>query len=187
MDNEFPSEAVQLASAQKELARLKHGAVNAGFIQVSKMYIAEMTDLAQRAPSAHTVLWTLVQQMNKLNAVMIGQDSLCKLTKLSPATVKRAVALLREQQWLEVLKVGTANAYRVNSDVFWQDRADGRWASFSANVIVNFDEQDERTKTFPKVTTRHFPFVEADDATLFLNQGKILEQPELNFENQDAK
>lgn len=177
MVDENPSTEVQLASAQKELARLKQGAINAGFIQVSKMYIAEMTDLAQRAPSAHTVLWTLVQQMNKLNAVMISQDSLCKLTKLSSATVKRAVSLLREQQWLEVLKIGTANVYRVNSDVFWQDRADGRWASFHANVVLNFEEQDELTKTQPRVRTRHLPLVEADDAVM----PRV--QPELNFHN----
>lgn len=162
IEKEIPVE-VQLHSAQRELTRMKNGAVNAGFIQVSKVYIDEMNDLAQHAQSAHRVLWTLIKEMNKQNAVMISQDSLCKLTKLSSATVKRAVALLREQQWLEVLKMGTANIYRVNSNVVWQDRADGRWASFNAHVILNFDEQDSLTKTSPSVRTRHIPFVEADD------------------------
>ncbi len=163
-EEQNPSLEVQLASAQKELARVKHGAVNAGFVQVSKIYIDEMNTLAQHAPSAHRLLWTLVKQMNKQNAVMISQDSLCKLTKLSSATVKRAVALLREQQWLEVLRMGTSNVYRVNSNVVWQDRADGRWTSFNAHIVLNFDEQDEQTKLLPNVRTRHIPFVEADDA-----------------------
>ena len=162
VEQDVPVE-VQLQSAQRELARVKNGAVNAGFIQVSKVYIDEMNDLAQHAQSAHRVLWTLIKEMNKQNAVMISQDSLCRLTKLSSATVKRAVALLREQQWLEVLKMGTANIYRVNSNVVWQDRADGRWASFNAHVILNFDEQDGITKANPSVRTRHIPFVEADD------------------------
>jgi hypothetical protein len=157
--------AHRLESAEKELARMKSGAVNAGFVQVSKIYIDEMNLLAQHAPSAHRLLWTLVKQMNKQNAVMISQDSLCKLTKLSSATVKRAVAMLREQQWLEVLKMGTANVYRVNSNVVWQDRADGRWASFNAHIVLNFDEQDDTTKAMPSVRTRHIPFVEADDVT----------------------
>ena len=163
---------VQLRSAQRELTRLKSGAVNAGFIQVSKVYIDEMNDLAQHAASAHRVLWTLIKEMNKQNAVMISQDSLCKLTKLSSATVKRAVALLREQQWLEVLKMGTANIYRVNSNVVWQDRADGRWASFNAHVILNFDEQDGVTKASPSVRTRHIPFVEADDEVVAVSKTK---------------
>lgn len=165
IQTDIPTE-VQLQSAQKELARLKTGAVNAGFIQVSKAYIDEMNDLAQHAPSAHRVLWTLIKEMNKQNAVMVSQDSLCKLTKLSAATVKRSVALLREQQWLEVLKMGTANIYRVNSNVFWQDRADGRWASFNAHVILNFEEQDSVIKANPSVRTRHIPFVEADDGVI---------------------
>jgi len=101
--------------------------------------------------------------MNKQNSVMISQDSLCSLTKLSIATVKRAVALLREQKWLDVVKVGTANLYRVNSNVVWQDREDGCWASFFAVVVANFNEQDEMTKCRLKVRTRHIPFVEADD------------------------
>jgi Fe2+ or Zn2+ uptake regulation protein len=177
MTDKEPPLDVQLQSAHAELHRLKYGAVNAGFIQVSKMYIAEMKDLAQHAPSAHTVLWTLVQEMNKQNAVMISQDSLAKLTKLSIPTVKRAVAMLREQQWLEVLKVGTANVYRVNSEVFWQDRADGRWTSFQAQVVANFDEQDEVTKKMPSVRTRHIPLVEADDANQVHGQQKELPLP----------
>jgi hypothetical protein len=174
---------VQLRSAQRELTRLKSGAVNAGFIQVSKVYIDEMNDLAQHAASAHRVLWTLIKEMNKQNAVMISQDSLCKLTKLSSATVKRAVALLREQQWLEVLKMGTANIYRVNSNVVWQDRADGRWASFNAHVILNFDEQDGVTKASPSVRTRHIPFVEADDEVVAVSKTK---GPQLNLIDEDT-
>ena len=181
IENEIPTE-VQLQSAQRELARLKTGAVNAGFIQVSKVYIDEMNDLAQHAPSAHRVLWTLIKEMNKQNAVMISQDSLCRLTRLSSATVKRSVALLREQQWLEVLKMGTANIYRVNSSVVWQDRADGRWASFNAHVILNFDEQDTITKAMPNVRTRHIPFVEADDGVPAQRKGK---GSQLNLINDD--
>ena len=60
--------------------------------------------------------------------------------------------------------MGTAIIYRVNSNVVWQDRADGRWASFNAHVILNFDEQDNITKAMPNVRTRHIPLVEADDA-----------------------
>lgn len=154
----------ELESTRRELARVRAGAVNSNFVQVSKIYIDEMNSLAQYAPSAHLLLWTMVKQMDKKNALMISQESLCKLTRLSAATVKRAVALLREQQWIDVFKVGTSNVYRVNSTVVWQDRADGKWATFSANVVLNFDEQDGITKALTApIRTRHIPFVEADD------------------------
>lgn len=147
-----------------ELVRLKSGAVNHGFVQVSRRYLDELDELAFRSPAARKLLTCLVKGMNKQNAVMVSQESLVKLTGLSKPTIKRSVALLREQQWIEVLKVGTSNVYRVNSSVFWTTRADGRWASFSAEVILNFDEQDKITKTAPinppKTTLRHIPFVQ---------------------------
>lgn len=163
-ENESPPLEVQLASAQRELHRMKHGAVNAGFVQVSKMYIAEMKELGRYAQSASQILWTLIEEMNKQNSVMISVPSLSLLTNMSQSSVKRALSLLREQQWIEVLKIGTSNVYRVNSQVVWQDRADGKWASFDARLVVNWDEQDAATKRAPSVRTRHIPLVEADDA-----------------------
>lgn len=59
--------------------------------------------------------------------------------------------------------MGAANIHRANSNVFWQDRADGRWASFNAHVILNFEEQDNVTKTNPSVRTHNISFVEAGD------------------------
>lgn len=150
-----------------ELAKLKAGAVNQGFVQVSRRYLDELDELAFRSPAARKLLTNLVKAMNKQNAVMVSQESLAKLTGLSKPTIKRSVALLREQNWIDVLKVGTSNVYRVNSGVFWTARADGRWASFSAEVVLNFDEQDEITKAAPinppKTSLRHIPFVQAHE------------------------
>lgn len=147
-----------------ELANLKRGATNQGFVQVSRKYLDDLDELAFRSPAARKLLTTLVKTMNRQNAVMVSQASLVKLTGLSSPTIKRSVALLREQQWIEVLKVGTSNVYRINSSVFWTARADGRWASFAAEVIVNFDEQDEITKAAPaNPRLRHIPVLTADE------------------------
>lgn len=157
--------AAELESTRRELARVKHGAVNSEFVQLSKIYMDETVSLANHAPAAFTVLMTLVKQMNKANSVMISNESLERICGVSNSTIKRAIKILREQQWIDVLKVGTSNVYRVNSNVFWQDRADGKWASFQAQVVLNFDEQDETTKKKPvKSWTRHIPLVEATDA-----------------------
>ena len=162
---------------RRELAEIKKGAVNYDFVQVSRRHIDHLNELAAASPSAHALLWKLCKAMNKQNAVMVSQESLMKLTGLSRATIKRSVNLLREQQWIEVLKIGTANVYRVNSAVFWQSRADGRWASFSAEVLVNFDEQDAITKALPEPKLRHIPFVEPQDEVIVTDASKALEPP----------
>ncbi|MEN8517772.1 helix-turn-helix domain-containing protein [Burkholderia sp. RS02] len=168
-----------------ELAKLKRGAVNQGFVQVSRKYLDELDELAFHSPAARKLLTSLVKAMNKQNAVMVSQESLVKLTGLSKPTVKRAVALLREQNWIEVVKVGTANVYRVNSGVFWTARADGRWASFSAEVIANFDEQDEVTKATPTPKLRHIPYVQPDEDVIVagaeLGSDDPPEQAQLDF------
>lgn len=156
-DDELRS-SVDALTWRDEIAR-------AGYFQVSKLYIDEITAMASRAPSASLVFWTLVKLMSKQNAVMISQESLAKLAKLSMPTVKRAVKLLRTEQWMEVHKIGTQNVYRVNAGVIWQDKLDGKWAAYNARVIVNFDEQDDMTKTMGPIRTRHIPLVEADDMT----------------------
>ena len=168
-----------------ELAKLKRGAVNQGFVQVSRKYLDDLDELAFRSPAARKLLTILVKAMNKQNAVMVAQESLVKLTGLSKPTVKRAVALLREQNWVEVVKVGTANVYRVNSGVFWTARADGRWASFSAEILASFDEQDEVTKALPTPKLRHIPFVQPDEDVLVsgaaLGSDDPPEQSQLDF------
>ncbi|WP_454675907.1 replication/maintenance protein RepL, partial [Achromobacter pestifer] len=152
---------------RRELAKAKQGATNQGFVQVSRKYLDDLDDLGFRSKAARKLLTNLVKAMNRQNAVMVSQGSLAKLTGLSTPTVKRAIALLREEQWIEVLKVGTSNVYRVNSSVFWTARADGRWASFSAEILVNYDEQDEFTKEHatnpPKTSLRHIPVLSAQE------------------------
>lgn len=176
---------------RQQVAKLKSGAVNRDFVQVSRRYLDQLDDLAFRAPAARKLLTSLVKAMNKQNAVMVSQESLVKLTGLSKPTVKRAVAVLRDQQWIEVLKVGTANVYRINSGVFWMDRADGRWASFSAELVLNFDEQDEVTKAAPinppKTKLRHIPLLQTEpDEDLIvtgteLGSGEPPEQAQIDY------
>lgn len=167
----------EIKALRREVARLKSGAINAGFVQVSRKNIDSLNTLALHSPKAHFVLWKLVQAMNKQNAIMVSQDSLQKLTGLSRATVQRAIALLREQQWLEVLKVGTANIYRVNSSVFWQNRVDGKWASFSAEVLITLAEQDAMTKARPSPKLRHVPFVELHEDVIVSGAGLGSDDP----------
>lgn len=172
-----------------QIARLKSGAVNSGFVQVSRKYLDELDELAFRSPAARKLLTTLIKAMDRQNAVMISQASLVALTGLSEPTVKRAVALLRKQKWVEVLKVGTSNVYRVNSAVVWQARADGKWASFSAEVVVNFREQDKATQEEAedpqRVQLRNIPMIRSDEDVLVtgaaLGNEDPPEQSQLDF------
>lgn len=164
---------------RRELAAIKAGASNRDFVQVSRRHIDDLNALASASPTAHKLLWALCKSMNKQNAVVISLESLAKLSGKSVATVKRGISLLREQQWIETIKVGSGNVYRVNSRVFWQSRADGKWATFNAAVVVDWDEQDAKTKQLNDGATglRQIPFVESGEEVSVLDAAASTEEP----------
>lgn len=153
---------------QRELTAERQGKSNRGFVQVSKKDIDALARLSLEAPKAHFVLWKLVGAMNNQNALLVSQDTLKKLTGLSRPTLQRAVAVLRERKWIGTTKVGTTNVYHVNSSVFWQARAEGKFATFSAQVIADWDEQDEVTKAEPSPALRHMPTVYEGEEVIVL-------------------
>lgn len=86
--------------------------------------------------------------MGRHNALIASQNNLARAAGCSVATLKRSLAVLREQNWLEVRQIGptgTACAYIVNDRVAWTGNRDGiRYSLFSAAVFVSDDEQPDR-------------------------------------------
>jgi hypothetical protein len=63
-------------------------------------------------------------------------------------TLKRALSVLREGNWIEVRQIGptgTACAYVVNDRVAWSGNRDGiRYSLFSASVLLADNEQPDK-------------------------------------------
>jgi DNA-binding transcriptional MocR family regulator len=90
----------------------------------------------------------IVGNMGRHNALVASVPTLQKMMGCSRNTVLRAVAVLKDQNWLEVRQIGgagTSNAYIVNDRVAWSGKRDGiRHSLFSAAVLVSDDEQPDR-------------------------------------------
>jgi hypothetical protein len=104
--------------------------------------------LISRKPAAAQLLMILVARMGELNAVVVSQKVLAKMMQAHERTVRRAVADLVAERYVEVLRLngpGTVSAYVVNSHVAWgQPREDLRLAIFTATVIAAADDQPDR-------------------------------------------
>lgn len=100
-------------------------------------------------PRAAALAHHLVAQMGHQNAVVVSQKTLAKLMGLHERTVRRAVADLVEEKWIQVVQLngpGTVSAYVVNDRVAWgQPRDQLRLSVFSANVVADADDQDPAT------------------------------------------
>lgn len=98
-----------------------HEKDNFNFVQLSRSYLQQMRKLARKSPIAHEILYYLVEHMGRTtNAVICSYTTLCEVTGVSRPTVGRAIKLLKEDNWIDAVKVGNANAYCVNERAFWQ-------------------------------------------------------------------
>ncbi len=100
------------------------------------------------AVAASRVMHLLLARMGDNNAVVISQKAIAKLLSCDVRTVRRAVSMLREHNWVEIRQIGdrgTVNAYVVNDRVAWTGKREGiRYSLFSAAVVVSDDEQPDR-------------------------------------------
>lgn len=121
---------------------------NLNFVQLYKQHLKDLRKLTQSDKNALTILLIMVEKMNKQNALIISQANLMKITGKSRTTIHNAIAALKKHHFLEVIKIGTSNAYVVNSNVFWQNQHDKKelYAVFDATVYASMDEQEEEYK-----------------------------------------
>jgi hypothetical protein len=130
---------------------------NFDFIQVQRSEIRNISDLAKRSTHALDMLMLFAQTMDTANAVMISYKAMQDLLSISRSTATRAINVLVDDKWIQVVKVGASNAYILNSSVFWTDRGDKKYGTFQAKIVTTFDEQDKDLRANSKVKLKRTP------------------------------
>ncbi|NUD82549.1 replication/maintenance protein RepL [Escherichia coli] len=138
---------------------------NFNFVQLSRAYLRQMRQLARKSPIAHEILYYFVEHMGRTtNAVVCSYATLCEMTGVSRPTVGRAIKLLKDDNWIDTVKIGNSNAYCVNERVFWQaGRNQRKYAIFSATVIASASEQDNDYAEKAKQKLTYIPVIEPHD------------------------
>lgn len=135
---------------------------NYNFLQVEIKTLKEFRRLADQSPKALKLLFTLAEKMNRQNGIMASNATLSQIAGMSIPTVTRAIKLLKDERWIQVIRIGTANAYVINSTVFWKSTGDQKHASFHAQIIATSTEQTDPVESWDGVTLKHFPFLDHD-------------------------
>lgn len=119
-------------------------------------------------PSAAAVMHHLVALMDRGAAVAVSHGTLAKIVGVNERTVRRAIDVLAEGNWIQVLQVGqrgTVNIYVVNSQVAWADyRENLKLATFSARVVV--DAADQTLETLQPRQLRRIPIIHPPEEAL---------------------
>lgn len=135
---------------------------NYDFVQVSRSYLKQMRALARKSPLAHEILYYLVEHMGRTtNAVVVSYATIGEVCGSSRPTVGRAIKILKEDNWVDTVKIGNATAYCVNARAFWQaGRNQKKYAVFSATVIASESEQESSYPEKAKQKLTYIPVVE---------------------------
>jgi hypothetical protein len=138
---------------------------NYDFVQVSRSYLKQMRSLARKSPLAHEILYYFVEHMGRTtNAVVVSYATLGEVCGSSRPSVGRAIKILKEDNWVDTVKIGNATAYCVNARAFWQaGRNQKKYAVFSATVIASESEQESNYREKAKQKLTYIPVVEQGD------------------------
>jgi len=138
------------------------GTDNFDFVQVSRAYLKDWRALTKKSPLGSEILMYLIETMGKTtNAVVCSYLTLTEITGVSRTSVARAIKILKEDRWIEAVKIGNATAYAVNASVFWQSKRNQKqYAIFQATVVASSSEQEKGYNK--KKPLRHIPFVGED-------------------------
>ena len=123
------------------------------WVQTERAAHEAWAKLVMKNSKAAALMHVLVAQMGEQNAVVIPRGTLAKMMHTSEATIKRAIATLRDDRWIETVQIGGkggVNAYVVNRRVAWQQsRDDLHLALFDAAIVA--DAADQETLDGPEL------------------------------------
>ena len=81
---------------------------------------------------------------------MISYEALEFLTGYARATLSKAIRMLEEKKWIQIVKIGNANAYLINSGAFWQSYGNRKYTSFHAQIVAIDKEQTKPVEEMAK-------------------------------------
>ena len=79
------------------------------FTMVTRGYWADIRSLSKRSPAGFQILTLLTERMNRTNAVVISQATVCQILGYGRTTVHNAIRMLEAERWVQVVKIGTSN------------------------------------------------------------------------------
>lgn len=119
---------------------------NGNFVQVSRQPgLQALTRLSKENPAALQLFLFITEHMDGRNALAVSRYTIAELTEKSLSTIDRSIKYLKQNGYLTVLKIGSANAYVLNSDIVWSSYANQRkYCKFEGTLMLGeYDNKEE--------------------------------------------
>lgn len=135
---------VDTLNEERRLAAVAKNRVHGGYYMMSRAAEKNLRAL-QRENSSASLVFSVIRENMQIgtNAVTVSNEALAKILGMSTRTIARATKHLKDNNYVQVIKIGTTNTYVVNEQVAFAGSAGQRKAVFSATVIAHECEQEE--------------------------------------------
>ena len=145
---------------------------NFNFVQLQKNYMKEWRLLVKKNQLAIEIMFYFMEVMGRTtNAVVCSYKTLQEVTGYSRPSVARAIKTLKDERWIDSVRIGSATAYAVNERIAWQAAKNQRkYAVFSATVVASESEQGKDYQRISAKPLKHIPFVKTDERVLVSNE-----------------
>lgn len=133
---------------QQENDEEKERSKNPPFVQIYKgVGFKALQWLSSENPVGSSIMMFFLDNMNNNNVVMASQSLLAEILGKGRTTIYNSIKFLDEHNFIEIAKVGTANAYIINPDIAFQDsHAKKKYINFEGNILISESENKELFK-----------------------------------------
>jgi len=130
---------------KEEEIKLKESKKNKNFIQITDPHgLIAMRAIYSKSKVAGDLFYFMMQYMDRKNALICSMKLFSEALNKSYRSIQRAVKLLADNNYILVSKVGTINAYHLNSSICWKSWGTGKaYAKLRGNVLLSLSEQEE--------------------------------------------
>lgn len=141
---------------QKELKKQEKERKNSNFVMMYREHMPEIRWLMKKSRYASNIFNFILEHMDYNNALMCSYQVFMDYFEISKPTVTRAIKLLKDNGFIDVLKSGTSNVYIVNQEIAWSSWDNQKkYCKFNGNILISATENKdyEYRKQFDKFKT----------------------------------
>lgn len=141
--NERQKELERQKKEDEEKEKREKNSPFSNFYQFNREHSKEMIWLATNYPKAQAILLFLLDQMDNYNAIICSYKVLQEALTMSSATITRSIKILKNKNFITILKSGTTNVYIVNKNLAWSSWGTNyKYAKFDAKILIAESEQE---------------------------------------------
>lgn len=117
---------------------------NTNFVMMYRDHMPELRWLMKKSGIAASMLNFIMEHMDNKNALCCSYTIFMDYFEVSKPTIARAIKLLKNNGFIDVLKSGTSNVYIVNQAIAWTSWDNKKeYCKFNGKILISRTENKD--------------------------------------------